>query len=336
MAKQIVYVDDGSIGATGDAAIVYDSSANTLTTTNAISATALTLSSTLTGGAATDIALNTDKFTVDATQGDTVIAGTLTQTGAVAAAASITLGAGADVIGSSTSDITINTNKFTVAGATGNTVVAGTLTQTGAVAAAASITLGAGADLIGSSTSDITINTDKFTTAGATGNTAIGGTLAVTGNTTHTGTIIGGAATDITLNTDKFTVDATNGNTVIAGTLTQTGAATLAGVLTCNAAAALGATANAAAHGAVALDITELFTLVSSDADSDQAATLADGANGQLKIIKMEADGGNDVVLTPANFRDGSTITFDTANEILVLVFGDATWNLVYTDATVA
>ncbi len=60
-----------------------------------------------------------------------VIDGTSTLTGAVAAAASITLGAGADLIGSSTSDITFNTNKFTVAGATGNTIVAGTLDVTG-------------------------------------------------------------------------------------------------------------------------------------------------------------------------------------------------------------
>lgn len=84
-----------------------------------------------------DIAINTDKFTVARATGNTLVAGTFeatgasTLTGAVGAAASITLGAGADLIGSSTSDITINTNKFTVAGDTGNTVIAGTLTQQG-------------------------------------------------------------------------------------------------------------------------------------------------------------------------------------------------------------
>jgi len=205
--------------------------------------------------------------------------------------------AGTSFTASGTSAVTgnfaVNTDKFAVLAASGNTTIAGTLTQTGAVAAAASITLGAGADLIGSATSDITINTDKFTVAGATGNTVVAGTCTIT------------------------------------GTLTQTGAATFGGAVV------MGATADAAAHGAVALSITELFTLVSSDADSNQAATLADGADGQMKIIKMETDGGNDVVLTPANFRDGATITFDNANEILILVFGDSTWNLVYTDATV-
>jgi len=63
--------------------------------------------------------------------GTLTVDGATTLTGAVGSAASITLGAGADLIGSSTSDITIGANKFTVAGATGNTLVAGTFTSTG-------------------------------------------------------------------------------------------------------------------------------------------------------------------------------------------------------------
>ena len=90
-----------------------------------------------------NVTVNTNKFTVAGATGNTVIAGTLTQTGAVAAAASITLGAGADLIGSATSDITINTNKFTVAGATGNTVIGGTTTLTGVTSASAGVAFGA-------------------------------------------------------------------------------------------------------------------------------------------------------------------------------------------------
>jgi len=63
--------------------------------------------------------------------GTLTVDGATTLTGAVGAAAAITLGAGADLIGSTTSDITIGTNKFTVAGDTGNTVIAGTLGVTG-------------------------------------------------------------------------------------------------------------------------------------------------------------------------------------------------------------
>lgn len=70
------------------------------------------------------------------------VTGTSTLTGAVASAASITLGAGADLIGSATSDITINTNKFTVAGATGNTLIAGTLDVDGNSQVDGTITVG--------------------------------------------------------------------------------------------------------------------------------------------------------------------------------------------------
>lgn len=174
MAKQIVYVDDANIGATGDAAIVYDSGANTLTTTNAISATALTLSSTLTGGSSTDIALNTNKFTVDAGNGNTLIAGTLTQTGAVAAGGTITLGANADLIGSSTTEIDIN-NNFLVFGATGNTVIKGTLGLEGA--------------FTGDINADIVINGDAFVLNAGTKVVSFGGAMTLEGTTAQTGAL---------------------------------------------------------------------------------------------------------------------------------------------------
>ena len=62
-----------------------------------------------------DMAVNTDKMTVDSATGNTVVAGTLGVTG----------------ITSLTNDLTVNTDKMTVDGATGNTVVAGTLGVTG-------------------------------------------------------------------------------------------------------------------------------------------------------------------------------------------------------------
>ena len=100
----------------------------------------------LIGSATSDITINTDKFTVAWDTWNTLVAwtfeatGASTLTGAVGCAASITLGAGADLIGSSTSDITINTDKFTVAWATWNTVIAWTATVTWLVTLTAGIT----------------------------------------------------------------------------------------------------------------------------------------------------------------------------------------------------
>ena len=78
MALQLIYVNDAAPGACGDAGVVYNGS-DTLTTSNTIAGAAMTLSSTL--AVTGNFAVNTDKFSVAAASGNTVIAGTLTQTG---------------------------------------------------------------------------------------------------------------------------------------------------------------------------------------------------------------------------------------------------------------
>jgi hypothetical protein len=122
-----------------------------------------------------DVAVNTDKMTVDSATGNTVVAGTLDVTG----------------ITSLTTDLTVNTDKMTVDGATGNTVIAGTLGVTG----------------VTSLTTDLTVNTDKMTVDGATGDTAVAGTLDVTGNTTLTAILLTEKSAD--------PGDPTEGSTVI-------------------------------------------------------------------------------------------------------------------------
>ena len=80
---------------------------------------ATTLDSTL--GVASDFSINTNKFTVAGSDGDTAIAGTLGVTGAT------TLNSTLGVVG----DVSVNTNKFTVASSDGDTAIAGTLAVTG-------------------------------------------------------------------------------------------------------------------------------------------------------------------------------------------------------------
>lgn len=159
-------------------------------------------------------------------------------------------------------------------------------------------------------------------TAAITGAVTCGATLAVTGN--------------VAVNTNKFNVTASSGNTAIAGTLAVTGAQTLTGVTTHAAGVAFGGTENAAAHGAQVVPITAMYSGWTTDATSAIAATLADGAVGQLLMIKLTLKDTNNMVVTPANFNDGTTLTFDATGEYAMLMFIGTGWTMVAGTATVA
>lgn len=239
MAYQIVAVDDAAPGACVDVGMTWNGT-DTLTTTEAISGTSLTLSGAITGGASTDITLNTDKFAVDATNGNTAIAGVCS--------------------------------------------VTGDLTTQGAF----------------NSVGNLAVNTNKFNVTAASGNTAVAGTMAVTGNTTLSGTL------------------------------------GVSGITTLSEALAAGAASNAATSGFVIVNIKRLYDGYTTDSNADIDASLSTGAAGQLKIVKLELKDVNNLVLTPQNFRDGTTITLDATGEVAVLVCDGTNWNLVYTNGTVA
>lgn len=85
-----------------------------------------------------------------------------------------------------------------------------------------------------------------------------------------------------------------------------------------------------AVTGAISL-LTEI-TFIDTTAGA-AALTLADGTAGQRKLIKMTVDGG-DAVITPANFGDGSTITFADANDSVELLFDGTDWQLLSNNGT--
>jgi hypothetical protein len=150
--------------------------------TATLSSTATALTATGTLALSGDFAINTNKFTVTAASGNTLVAGTLAVTGASTLTGAVGV----------TGDFAVNTNKFTVAASSGNTLVAGTLAVTGA--ATLSSTLAAGNTTITgtlAASGNVAINTDKFTVAAASGNTLVSGTLAVTGASTFTGLMTG-------------------------------------------------------------------------------------------------------------------------------------------------
>ena len=92
-------------------------------------------------------------------------------------------------------------------------------------------------------------------------------------------------------------------------------------------------TSNAATSGVVVVPITEEYSGYTTNATAAIAATLADGVDGQTKIIKLELKATNNMVVT---FNTTATLTFDTTAEVAILRFVTDAWVVIYTSATLA
>ena len=93
-----------------------------------------------------------------------------------------------------------------------------------------------------------------------------------------------------------------------------------------------------ALSGPGAVNITTLTTTFTSTG-AGNALTLADGVAGQLKAVVYvaEAAGGDTGVLTPTNFGNGTTITFNAIGHSVLLQFLGTDWWIVSNNgATVA
>ena len=73
-----------------------------------------------------------------------------------------------------------------------------------------------------------------------------------------------------------------------------------------------------------AIDVASSITHINTTAGA-HAGAMADGVNGQIKIITMIVDGGNSVV-TPANLTGGSTITFQDVGDTVTCLFTNSSW----------
>jgi hypothetical protein len=57
---------------------------------------------------------------------------------------------------------------------------------------------------------------------------------------------------------------------------------------------------------------------------------MADGVNGQIKVITMIVKGGsNNSVVTPANLTGGTRITFDAVGDTATCVFTNSSWLVI-------
>jgi hypothetical protein len=140
---------------------------------------------------------------------------------------------------------------------------------------------------------------------------ADGKTLTVNNTITFSGT----DATTMTLPTTDATLARTDAAQTFTGTQTFGGAV-------------VGSVQALSGPGAV--NVTTVTTAFTSTGTGD-ALTLADGAAGQLKAIVYVAEtaGADTGILTPSNFGNGSTITFNNVGDSCLLQFLGTDWWVV-------
>ena len=264
--------------------------------------------STLNGG----LEINTDKFTIASSTGDTVIAGTLDVAGAVDLASvgiltnvwgSLSVDGAATfdntltVIGVSALNggLTINTDKFIVASATGNTTIAGTLNVASTIDVVGAVDLASSGVLTNIRG---TLSVDEAAT--------LDRTLTVAGTTALNG--------GLTINTDKFIVASSTGNTTIAGTFGVTGDTTMTGKLTTTGATAL--------NGGLTI-ATNKFSVASSTGNTAIAGTLNVTATTTLS---------NDLFVGSASGFDNKSLLNDAYVQGNLEVDGEAYIYKLYAD----
>ena len=85
---------------------------------------------------------------------------------------------------------------------------------------------------------------------------------------------------------------------------------------------------------AVALSPTTTVSLVTTKNNATHVS-LADGVEGQLKIIIHKTrSNSKDLVITPANFAAGATLTSDLGSRAVQLLFDGTNWQVVAGEIT--
>ncbi len=111
--------------------------------------------------------------------------------------------------------------------------------------------------------------------------------------------------------TGAVTTTSTFGAATSVTTLETTGNVTVGG-------AVIGSTQNLSGSGAV--NLTTGTTKVTTTA-SAAALTLANGTDGQIKMVVMVVDGGGDATITPTTATGYSTIVLNSAGDAVILQY---------------
>ena len=86
---------------------------------------------------------------------------------------------------------------------------------------------------------------------------------------------------------------------------------------------------------ATAIDVTSAITEINATSATHSCA-MADGVDGQIKIIIDTAtSGSNAITITPANLRGYSTITLNAPGESVTCLFKNSNWNVIANNGAV-
>ena len=78
--------------------------------------------------------------------------------------------------------------------------------------------------------------------------------------------------------------------------------------------------------GGGAISVTTGVTFITTT--GTESYSLADGTEGQFKIIIMKVDGGN-ATITPTNLVGWTSIRFDAVIDNVQLLYGSTGWNII-------
>ena len=78
--------------------------------------------------------------------------------------------------------------------------------------------------------------------------------------------------------------------------------------------------------GPGAISVTTGVTFITTT--GTDAYTLADGVEGQMKIIIMKVDGGN-ATITPDNLVGFTAVRFTDVNNSVMFLYGSTGWNII-------
>jgi len=201
---------------------------------------------------------------------------------------------------------TAGTGKVT---ASGGLIVTGGDTETADISSSGEIDA-VGFTATGSSTFDgITINDNVVSTSSnADLNLSPGGTGAVVAS--------GIRVVGTTLSADDSSTININEGLVVDGTTNVTGTLTANGLIN-------GVQTLTGSGSTEVISLTETVTQLITT--GTQNFSLANGTEGQIKIITLKTDGGNATV-TPASFLNGTSITFDDVGDTMTMLYQSTGW----------